>query len=159
MQSSSLSQQIDDRFVLNVLEEGNYQYLIRHFFKRFPPGADRFARIKTVPASNGSPIIAESSAYIECQISIRLESSDRWIVSNLETGRVATLNVLTIVSVLREVIVKGILETPWSQVLATCSLLLVLAVLLVVRVWILSTFEGVDPEKKISQRYQKSVVD
>lgn len=27
---------IGDRFVLNVLEEGNYQHLIKHFLKRFP---------------------------------------------------------------------------------------------------------------------------
>jgi uncharacterized membrane protein (DUF373 family) len=65
---------------------------------------------------------------------------------------------VSIVSVLREIIVKGILETPWSQVLATCSFLLVLAVLLVVRVWLPPTFEGVDPEQKISERYKKSVV-
>jgi uncharacterized membrane protein (DUF373 family) len=61
---------------------------------------------------------------------------------------------VSIVSVLREIIVKGILETPWTQVLATCSFLLVLAVLLVVRVWLPPTFEGVDPEQKISQRYK-----
>jgi uncharacterized membrane protein (DUF373 family) len=66
---------------------------------------------------------------------------------------------VSIVSVLREIIVKGILETPWSQVLATCSFLLVLAVLLVVRVWLPPTFEGVDPEQKVSKRYkQKSVI-
>jgi uncharacterized membrane protein (DUF373 family) len=62
---------------------------------------------------------------------------------------------VSIVSVLREIIVKGILETPWSQVLATCSFLLVLAVLLVVRVWLPPTFEGVDPEQKISERYKQ----
>ena len=90
--------QIGDRFVLNVLEEGNYQHLIRHFLKRFPPGADRFAGIKTVPASNGSPIIAESLAYIECEVSNRLECSDHWIVySNVQAGRVAKLDVLTAV--------------------------------------------------------------
>jgi uncharacterized membrane protein (DUF373 family) len=66
---------------------------------------------------------------------------------------------VSIVSVLREIIVKGILETPWSQVLATCSFLLVLGVLLIVRVWLPPTFEGVDPEQKISERYkQKSVI-
>ncbi len=65
---------------------------------------------------------------------------------------------VSIVSVLREIIVKGILETPWSQVLATCSFLLVLAVLLVVRVWLPPTFEGVDPEQKVSERYKKSVI-
>jgi uncharacterized membrane protein (DUF373 family) len=64
---------------------------------------------------------------------------------------------VSIVSVLREIIVKGILETPWSQVLATCSFLLVLGVLLVVRVWLPPTFEGVDPEQKVSQRYKKQI--
>ena len=64
---------------------------------------------------------------------------------------------ISIVSVLREIIVKGILEIHWSQVLATCSFLLVLAVLLVVRVWLPPTFEGVDPEQKISKRYKQKV--
>lgn len=62
---------------------------------------------------------------------------------------------VSIVSVLREIIVKGILDIPWIQVLATCSFLLVLAVLLVVRVWLPPTFEGVDPEQKISERHKK----
>ncbi|WP_019505596.1 diflavin flavoprotein [Pleurocapsa sp. PCC 7319] len=89
---------IGDRFVLNVLEEGNYQHLIKHFLKRFAPGADRFAGIKTVPAANGSPIIAESLAYIECEVTSRLECSDHWIIySTAQAGRVAKLNVLTAV--------------------------------------------------------------
>ncbi|MGV2828522.1 phosphate-starvation-inducible PsiE family protein [Myxosarcina sp. GI1(2024)] len=66
---------------------------------------------------------------------------------------------VSIVSVLREIIVKGILETPWNQVLATCSFLLVLAVLLVVRVWIPPTFEGIDPEQKVSERYKQKIVN
>ncbi|MEM7725624.1 MAG: diflavin flavoprotein [Cyanobacteria bacterium P01_A01_bin.45] len=89
---------IGDRFVLNILEEGNYQHLIRHFLKRFPPGADRFEGIKTVPASNGSPIIAESLAYIECEVSSRIECSDHSIVySTVQAGRVAKLDILTAV--------------------------------------------------------------
>lgn len=66
---------------------------------------------------------------------------------------------VSIVSVLREIIVKGILEIPWSQVLATCSFLLVLAVLLIVRVWLPPTFEGVDPEQKITQRYKQKTIN
>ena len=58
---------------------------------------------------------------------------------------------VSIVSVLREIIVRGVLETHWTQVLATCSFLLVLAVLLVVRVWLPPTFEGIDPERRVSQ--------
>lgn len=59
---------------------------------------------------------------------------------------------VSIVSVLREIIVRGVLDTPWSQTLATCSFLLVLGVLLIVRVWIPPTFEGIDPEQLISSR-------
>ena len=61
---------------------------------------------------------------------------------------------VSIVSALREVIVKGILETNWSQVLATCAFLLVLGILLILRVWLPPTFEGIDPEQQISQRYK-----
>ncbi len=63
---------------------------------------------------------------------------------------------VSIVSVLREVIVRGILETPWVQILATGAFLIVLAVLLLVRVWIPPTFEGIDPEKMITNRYRKT---
>ncbi|MEG5067550.1 hypothetical protein QUB33_28665 [Microcoleus sp. B3-A4] len=40
-----------------------------------------------------------------------------------------------IVSVLREVIVGGSLETPWVQILSTGAFLIVFGVLLVLRVW------------------------
>lgn len=59
---------------------------------------------------------------------------------------------VAIVSVLREVIVRGVLEVPWSQVLATCAFLLVMAVLLIVRVWLPPTFAGVDPERQTALR-------
>lgn len=57
-----------------------------------------------------------------------------------------------IVSVLREVIVRGVLETPWVQILSTGAFLLVLGVLLVVRVWLPPTFEGIDPERRLTNR-------
>jgi uncharacterized membrane protein (DUF373 family) len=59
---------------------------------------------------------------------------------------------VAIVSVLREVIVKGVLEVEWQQVIATCAFLLSMAVLLVVRVWMPPTFEGINPEQSISAR-------
>ena len=59
---------------------------------------------------------------------------------------------VTIVSVLREVIVKGLLEVEWKQVMATCAFLIALALLLVVRVWLPPTFEGVDPQQVASTR-------
>ncbi len=59
---------------------------------------------------------------------------------------------VSIVSVLREIIVRGVLETPWIQVLVACMFLLVLGALLIIRVWLPPTFEGIDPEKFISER-------
>ncbi|MBU6230385.1 MAG: phosphate-starvation-inducible PsiE family protein [Cyanobacteria bacterium REEB459] len=64
---------------------------------------------------------------------------------------------VAIVSILREIIVRGILETQWTQVLATCAFLLVLGVLMALRVWLPPTFEGIDPEQTISQRHQHRI--
>ena len=90
--------QVGDRFVLNILEEGNYQVLMKHFLKRFPPGADRFAGVKTQTASNGSPILTDALAYLECEVASRMECSDHWIVySQVTNGRVAKAEGLTAV--------------------------------------------------------------
>jgi len=62
---------------------------------------------------------------------------------------------IAIVSVLREVIVNGVLETDWQQMLALCLFLATCALLLVVRVWLPPTFEGVDPEGQVSARILK----
>ncbi len=86
------------RFILNVLEEGNYQELMKHFLKRFPPGADRFAGVKTYQGSNGSPILADALAYMECQVTSRLENSDHWIIySVVDKGRVSKSEALSAV--------------------------------------------------------------
>ena len=90
---------VGDRFVLNVLEEGRYQGLMKHFLKRFAPGADRFAGVKTYPAAtNESPILAEALAYMECEITTRMDCGDHWVIySTVHTGRVAQVNALTAV--------------------------------------------------------------
>lgn len=62
---------------------------------------------------------------------------------------------VSIVSALREVIVRGVLETPWNQILSTCAYLLVMGGLLIVRVWIPPTFSGVDPERRLYKKSQK----
>ncbi|NJM64918.1 MAG: hypothetical protein HC851_04245 [Acaryochloris sp. RU_4_1] len=59
---------------------------------------------------------------------------------------------VSIVSVLREIIVHGILETPSLQVLVICVFLTTLGLLLMIRVWLPPTFEGIDPEERLSQR-------
>lgn len=59
---------------------------------------------------------------------------------------------VAIVSVLREVIVRGVLEVAWTQILSACAFLLVMGILLIIRVWIPPTFEGIDPEKRFSKK-------
>ncbi|PZV19272.1 MAG: diflavin flavoprotein A [Leptolyngbya sp.] len=87
-----------DTFVLNVLEEGNYQRLMKHFLRRFPPGCDRFEGIATYAAANGSPILAESLAYLECTVNHRIEAGDHWVIyCTTQTGRVAKPDGLTAV--------------------------------------------------------------
>jgi flavin reductase (DIM6/NTAB) family NADH-FMN oxidoreductase RutF len=89
---------VGDRFVLNVLEAGNYQKLMKHFLKRFPPGADRFADVKTYAATNGSPILADALAYMECEVKSRLECGDHWtIYCTVDVGRVSQPDALTAV--------------------------------------------------------------
>ncbi len=90
--------QSGDRFVLNVLEEGHYQPLMKHFLKRFSPGADRFVGIETHPAANGAPILAQALAYIECEVTSRYECSDHMMVyATVQAGRVAKRDGLTAV--------------------------------------------------------------
>ncbi|MDJ0733728.1 MAG: diflavin flavoprotein [Nostocaceae cyanobacterium] len=90
--------QVGDKFVLNVLEEGNYQGLMKHFLKRFAPGADRFAGVKTQEAENGSPILADALAYMECEVASRMDGGDHWIVySTIYAGKVSKPDSLTAV--------------------------------------------------------------
>ncbi|MFP4102808.1 diflavin flavoprotein [Coleofasciculus sp.] len=89
---------VGDRFVLNVLEAGNYQGLMKHFLKRFPPGANRFEGIKTYSASNGSPILADALAYMECEVKSRLDCGDHWtIYATVSAGRVSKTDAMTAV--------------------------------------------------------------
>jgi flavorubredoxin/flavin reductase (DIM6/NTAB) family NADH-FMN oxidoreductase RutF len=90
--------QVGDRFVLNVLEEGNYQILMKHFLKRFAPGADRFEGVKTQPAENGAPILTDALAYMECEVKSRMDCGDHWAVySTVYAGRVSKPESLTAV--------------------------------------------------------------
>jgi flavin reductase (DIM6/NTAB) family NADH-FMN oxidoreductase RutF len=90
--------QVGDKFVLNALEEGNYQRLMKHFLKRFAPGADRFQGVRTQPAENGAPILADALAYMECEVISRMDGGDHWIVySTVYAGRVSKPDALTAV--------------------------------------------------------------
>ncbi|MEB3168148.1 MAG: diflavin flavoprotein [Synechococcaceae cyanobacterium] len=91
--------QVGDRFVLNVLREDNYQSLLRHFLRRFPPGADRFAGVATLEGvASGGPVLGDALAYLGCRVVQRLEGPDHWIIyAVVEEGNVADTTAATAV--------------------------------------------------------------
>jgi flavorubredoxin/flavin reductase (DIM6/NTAB) family NADH-FMN oxidoreductase RutF len=85
-----------DRFVLNILEQG--KQLRKYFLKKFAPGEDRFLDVATETAQNGSPILTEALAYLECQVEQRMEAGDHWIIyAVVDNGKVLQNNGLTAV--------------------------------------------------------------
>ncbi len=91
--------QIEDRFVINVLQENNHLELFRHFLKRFPPGADRFADIAILKdIAKGGPVLVDALAFLDCVVKQRLETPDHWIIYALvENGNVANSQAKTAV--------------------------------------------------------------
>ena len=91
--------QVDDRFVLNILREDNHQQLLRHFLKRFPPGADRFAGVSTLDGvAAGGPVLGDALAYLSCRVAQRMEGPDHWIIyAEVEEGNVADTEASTAV--------------------------------------------------------------
>jgi len=83
--------QMGDRFVLNVLRQGNHRVLLRHFLRRFPPGADRFAGVNLLEGvAAGGPVLSEALAYLGCRVVQRMEGPDHWIIyAQVEQGNVA----------------------------------------------------------------------
>ncbi|BAC89717.1 diflavin flavoprotein [Gloeobacter violaceus] len=75
-----------DAFVLNILEDGQHLPLMKHFLKPFAPGQDRFAGVATRAAANGSPILSEALAYLECRVEGRMDCGDHWLVYCVAEG-------------------------------------------------------------------------
>jgi flavorubredoxin/flavin reductase (DIM6/NTAB) family NADH-FMN oxidoreductase RutF len=91
--------QVGDRFVLNILREDNHQPLLRHFLRRFPPGADRFAGINTLEGvAAGGPVLGDALAFLGCRVVQRLEGPDHWIIyAEVEQGNVSDTEASTAV--------------------------------------------------------------
>ncbi len=91
--------QVDDRFVLNILRDDNHQPLLRHFLRRFPPGADRFAGVNTLDGvAAGGPVLGDALAYLGCRVAQRMEGPDHWIIyAVVEEGNVADTTAATAV--------------------------------------------------------------
>ena len=78
-----------NNFVLNVLPENQHIPLMKHFLKPFAPGENRFEGVSTKEASNGSPILSDALAYVECQVANRMECGDHWLIYAVaEQGKV-----------------------------------------------------------------------
>jgi flavorubredoxin/flavin reductase (DIM6/NTAB) family NADH-FMN oxidoreductase RutF len=83
-------------FVLNVLPEGQHLSLMKHFLKPFAPGEDRFEGVTTETAENGSPILSDALAYVECQVANRMECGDHWLIYAVaEQGKVLQSDAVT----------------------------------------------------------------
>ncbi|MBC1237474.1 diflavin flavoprotein [Nostoc sp. 2RC] len=77
-----------NKFVLNILREGNHLGLMKHFLKPFGPGQDRFADVASQEAENGSPVLTDALAYLECSVQNRMESGDHWLVyATVDNGK------------------------------------------------------------------------
>jgi len=86
------------QFTLNILAEGNHLSLMKHFLKPFAPAEDRFTNISTQMADNGSPILNDALAYLECSVSSRMECGDHWLVyATVENGKLLNSDGVTAV--------------------------------------------------------------
>jgi flavorubredoxin/flavin reductase (DIM6/NTAB) family NADH-FMN oxidoreductase RutF len=71
---------VGDHFALNVLAAGRETAPMRQFLQPFPPGADRFAGLDLESSPGGQPILPEALAWMEAQVTARMECGDHWLV-------------------------------------------------------------------------------
>merc|ERR1712190_505955 len=75
--------QIGDQFVVNMLEEGNYLDLMKHFQKDIMPGEDIFAGVETPEVQAGDArgiAVTGCSSYLVCQVYSRMDAGDHILV-------------------------------------------------------------------------------
>jgi flavin reductase (DIM6/NTAB) family NADH-FMN oxidoreductase RutF/flavodoxin len=86
------------QFVLNILAEGKHLSLMKHFLKPFGPAEDRFTGIATEIADNGSPILSDALAYLECSVNSRMECGDHWVIyAIVKNGKLIETDAVTAV--------------------------------------------------------------
>lgn len=77
----------NDQFVLNILKEG--RNVRRSFLKPIAPGENPFANLATELATNGSLILTDALAYLECSVQNRMDCGDHWLIyAIVENGKV-----------------------------------------------------------------------
>ncbi|MBP5972814.1 flavin reductase [Brasilonema sp. CT11] len=86
------------KFALNVLKEGNHIGLMKHFLKPFGPGQNRFDGVASKEGENGSPVLNDALAYLECSVKNRMEVGDHWLVyATVDHGKVLDAKGITAV--------------------------------------------------------------
>ncbi len=84
------------KFALNVLAQSNHLGLMKHFLKPFAPGEARFTNVSTQTTDNGSIILDDALAYVECSVSQRMECGDHWVVyAVVDDGKLLNADDLT----------------------------------------------------------------
>jgi len=71
---------VGDRFALNVLAAGRETGPMRQFLQPFTPGANRLAGLELEASPGGQPILPEALAWLEAQVTARMECGDHWIL-------------------------------------------------------------------------------
>lgn len=75
--------QVGDTFVVNLLEEGNYLEVFKHFQQDLKPGQDIFEGIATteVESKGGKHIaVPDACAFITCRVFSRMDASDHVVI-------------------------------------------------------------------------------
>ena len=69
-----------DRCCLNVLAAGRESGPMKQFLQPFAPGADRFAGLTLERTPGGQPILPEALAWLEAEVTARMECGDHWLL-------------------------------------------------------------------------------
>ncbi len=87
-----------DYFALNILNQSNYQKLLKQFLKPFEPGANRLAGLNTENSPANQPVLPEALAWLEGCVKQRMECGDHWLIyAEILHGKVLNSNGMTAV--------------------------------------------------------------
>ncbi|QSJ20826.1 diflavin flavoprotein [Nostoc sp. UHCC 0702] len=93
-QNADLMRHPGDKFVLNILKEG--RNVRRYFSHHSTLGDNPFANLSTQTALNGSLILNEALAYLECTVQNQIECGDRLLIyAVVDKGEVLEIDGVT----------------------------------------------------------------
>ncbi len=85
-----------DFFAVNILDENNYQKILKQFLQPFLPGANRLSGLQLIESPKKQPILPDALAWIEGSVKDRMECGDHWIIyAEILNGKVLNQNGVT----------------------------------------------------------------